>query len=126
LRFIYKYGYIPVPFKPLLWVGAARAELRRFPVDARQQAGYELHRVQQGLAPSDWRSMPSVGPGVIEIRIHSEIESRVCYISKYPEGVYVLHAFEKRSQQTSQHDIAVCRERLAAVLSHRRSGGKSP
>lgn len=112
------------PFKPLRWVGAALAELRHFPPEARREAGYELHRVQHGLAPSDWRPMPSVGSGVIEIRLHGDIERRICYVAKYPESVYVLHAFAKRSQQTSQQDIVLCRERLAAVLIYRRAGGE--
>jgi phage-related protein len=108
--------------KPLFWAGAALAELRGLPAEARRQAGYELHRVQQGLEPSDWRPMPSVGAAVIEIRVHTDIEIRVFYVAKYREGVYVLHAFEKRSHQTSQHDIDLSRERLAAVLRYRRSG----
>jgi phage-related protein len=107
--------------KPLFWAGSALADLRSFPENARRQAGFELHRVQQGLEPSDWRPMPSVGAGVIEIRVHSDIESRVFYVAKYREGVYVLHAFEKQSQQTSQRDIDLGRERLAAVLTYRRS-----
>jgi len=48
---------------------------------------------------------------------------RLAYeINRQREGVYVLHAFEKRSQQTSQQDIALCRQRLAAVLTQRRTG----
>ena len=109
-----------MPIKPLFWAGAALAELRGFPAEARRQAGYELHRVQEGLEPSDWRPMPSVGAGVVEIRIHTDIECRVFYVAKHREGVYVLHAFEKRSQQTSQRDIDLSRERLAAVLEYRR------
>ncbi len=35
----------------------------------RRQTGFELQRVQQGLDPSDWKPMRSVGAGVREIRI---------------------------------------------------------
>ncbi len=56
--------------KPLRWLGNARATVRAFPPDARRDAGYQLYRVQQGDEPSDWKPMPSIGPGVREIRVH--------------------------------------------------------
>ena len=43
--------------------------------------------------------MPSVGRGVMEIRLRGELEHRVLYIAKYAEAIYVLHAFEKKSQK---------------------------
>jgi len=39
--------------------------------------------------------MPSVGPGVAEIRVHSEGEYRVLYVATFAEAVYVLHAFRE-------------------------------
>lgn len=44
--------------------------------------------------------MASVGPGTIEIRIHTGTEHRVLLVSKFAEAVYVLHAFEKKTQKT--------------------------
>jgi phage-related protein len=76
--------------------------------------------MQQGLMPSDWKPMRTVGPGVLEIRLHSGLEHRVCCIAKFEEAVYVLHAFEKRTQQTPQADIELAAKRLAAVLQARR------
>jgi phage-related protein len=35
--------------------------LREFPADARQEAGFQLDRVQRGLEPFDWKPMPVVG-----------------------------------------------------------------
>ncbi len=113
------------PLRPLLWVGPVLETLRGLPADARQRVGYELHRVQEGLAPGDWRPMPSVGGGVVEIRVHTTLEVRVLYIARFREGIYVLHAFEKRSQKTRQHDIGVGRASLAAVLQYRRTLGRS-
>jgi phage-related protein len=75
--------------------------------------------------PTDWKSMPSVGPGVTEIRIHTHVEHRVMYVAKFEEAVYVLHAFEKRSRQTRDADLNLARERLRQVealrLEERRS-----
>ena len=65
--------------------------------------------------------MTSVGPGVREIRIHTVLEHRVLYVAKFAEGVYVLHAFEKRSRKTATDDVEPARQRLAIVLAGRRA-----
>jgi phage-related protein len=41
-------------------------------------------------------------------------------VAKFEEAVYVLHAFEERSQQTRDTDIALARERLKQVEALRR------
>ena len=63
--------------------------------------------------------MTTVGPGVIEIRVHTRVEHRVFYIAKFEEAVYVLHAFEKRTRQTPQSEIALAQKRLANLLRRR-------
>ena len=107
--------------KPIFWVGSSLEDLRRFPEEARRSAGHQLHLIQQGLEPYDWRPMPSVGSGVCELRIHTRGEYRVFYIAKYPESVYVLHAFEKKSRRTEQRDIDLAKRRLTQVIRQRRS-----
>src|SRR5215218_1937542 len=72
--------------KDLFWVGSARDDLREFPEDARKIAGHQLHLVQLGLQPDDWKPMPSVGAGVYEIRVRTEVERRVFYIARHAEG----------------------------------------
>jgi phage-related protein len=106
--------------KPILWIGSSLDDLRAFPEDARGVAGFELRRVQQGLQPTDWKPMVTVGAGVDEIRVHTGREHRVFYIARFEEGVYVLHAFEKRSRKTPSREIEVARTRLHEVLAMRR------
>ncbi len=106
--------------KPLRWVGASLEDLRAFPEAARGEAGYQLRRLQQGLLPTDWKPMSSVGPGIAEIRIHSGVEHRVFYVAKFEEAVYVLHAFEKCTRQTRQADVDLATKRLADVVRSRR------
>ena len=101
--------------KALYWVGRSRDDLRAFPVAARREAGHQLHLVQLGLDPDDFRPMPSVGIGVIEIRIHGQTEHRVFYVAKFADAVFVLHAFEKKTQKTSKKDIEIGQERLKEV-----------
>ncbi len=107
--------------KPLRWVGTSLDDLRAFTETARRRAGYQLRRIQQGLHPDDWRSMPSVGTGVAEIRLHSDGEHRVLYVAKFDEAIYVLHAFEKRTRQTRHLDLEIGRRRLAEVTRSRSS-----
>lgn len=108
--------------KPLIWVGSSRADVRAFPADARRIAGFQLWRVQRGLDPNDWEPMPTVGAGVREIRVHTELEHRVLYIAKFTEGVYVLHAFEKRSRKTPQRELEIAGHRLRLLLRERARG----
>ena len=98
--------------KPILWVGAALHDLRAFPADARRRAGYELYLVQNGHEPSDWKPLPTVGTGVTELRIHARGQYRVLYTARFADGVYVLHAFAKKSRRTPKADIEIARSRL--------------
>jgi phage-related protein len=108
--------------KAILWIGSSLDDLRGFPEEARRVAGFELRRVQQGLQPTDWKPMASVGAGVEEIRVHTGQEHRVFYVARFEEGVYVLHAFEKRARKTPDREIEVARTRLRDVLATRRRG----
>ena len=63
--------------------------------------------------------MTSVGRGVREIRIQTELAHRVFYLAALEEGVYVLHAFEKRTRKTSPHDVKLARDRYRALLEKR-------
>jgi phage-related protein len=107
--------------KPVHFVGSSREDLRDFPDDARETAGHQLFKVQQGKEPDDWKPMPAVGPGVNEIRVRDESGGyRVLYVAKFEEGVYVLHAFEKRSQKTLHSDIGLAKGRYADLLRWRK------
>jgi phage-related protein len=65
--------------------------------------------------PSDWKPLPTVAPGVQEIRIHTGLEHRVFYVAKFSEAIYVLHAFEKQTRQTRKADLALAKRRFADV-----------
>ena len=65
--------------------------------------------------------MSTIGPGVCEVRVHTALEHRVCYIAKFAEAIYVLHAFEKRTRKTSQRDLDLARQRYQALVVQRRT-----
>ena len=103
--------------KPIVFVGDSLKRLREFPPDARHDAGYQLDKVQQGKQPDDFKPMPSIGKGVEEIRIWEDSGTyRVIYTARLADAVYVLHAFQKKSQATSKRDVEILRERLAQVV----------
>ena len=117
-------GYIHtsiVTMKPIRFLGDSLAALRGFPADARHDAGYQLDQVQRGRQPADFKPMPSIGPGVEELRIWSDRRTfRVVYVARLPESVYVLHAFQKTSAATSRPDIAKARRRyMELTRTHR-------
>ena len=71
--------------------------------------------------PGDWKPMSTIGAGVIEVRVHTEVEHRIVVIAKFDDAIYVLHVFEKRSRKTLQRDLNVARRRYHDVLRGRRT-----
>lgn len=99
--------------KRLEFLGDSLEQLREFSELARKEAGVQLHKVQLGLDPSDWKPMTTVGQGVREIRIRDEAGAyRVLYVAKIEDAVYVLHAFQKKTQRTAKRDLDLAAARL--------------
>lgn len=108
--------------KPLRFRGTSLAALREFPADARQGAGFQLDRVQRGLEPDDWKPAAAIGSGVRELRIWEQAGTfRVIYLAKLAEAVYVLHCFQKKTEQTSEKDIQLARKRFNDLMKERRT-----
>ncbi len=102
--------------KPLCFLGDSLKRIRAFPNHAKQDVGYQLDRVQHGLEPDDFRSMPSIGKGVEEIRVWDETGTfRILYTARRADAVYVLHAFQKKTQATSRRDIQIAKTRLTQI-----------
>lgn len=102
--------------KPVRFQGSAREDLAAFPESARREAGYELFMVQVGRNPTDFKPLPSVGPGVYELRVRDETGAfRVIYVARFEEAVYVLHAFQKKTRKTRQADIELAAVRYKTI-----------
>jgi phage-related protein len=107
-------------WKTIQWLGDSRDRLRKFPHDARRDIGYQLSLIQAGRPATDWKPMPLVGPGVVEIRVHAENEYRGFYLAKFEEAIYVLYVFAKKTQKTSSLDVELGKKRYRELLERRK------
>jgi phage-related protein len=86
------------------------------PDSVRHDIGLELMRVQFGGEPKNFKPMPTVGTGAYEIRVRDESGAyRAIYVAKFEPAVYVLHAFQKKSQRTTKMDIELAKARYKLI-----------
>lgn len=61
--------------------------------------------------------MNTVGRGVQEIRIRDVAGAfRVLYVAKFEDAVYVLHCFQKKTQNTRKSDLELAGQRYRDLL----------
>ncbi|HHT9684010.1 TPA: type II toxin-antitoxin system RelE/ParE family toxin, partial [Legionella pneumophila] len=80
------------------FLGDSLSRLREFDADAKQDAGYQLDKVQRGEQPDDFKPMPSIGKGVEEIRI--------CSV----QGQILLFAFIHKRRQAWNYRLIIISE----------------
>ena len=102
--------------KRVFWMGGSKEDLKAFPEDARREIGHQLEHVQEGMDPDDWKPISIVGAGVREIRVRESSGAFRCiYLATRPEGIYILHCFQKKSQKTSRQDLELAQTRLKSI-----------
>ena len=102
--------------KEVVWMGSSKADLKTFPAAVVDDIGHQLFLVQCGLEPYDWKLMMTIGTGVREIRVKDVAGIfRTIYLATRSEAVYLLHCFQKKTQQTAQRDIELARQRLRDI-----------
>lgn len=103
--------------KKIIFIGNSLDNIKKFPHEVKREAGHQLDRVQRGKDPLDWKSMQGIGSGVKEIRVRdSDGIYRVIYVAKFEEAIYVLHAFQKKTQKTNQLDLETARRAFKRVV----------
>lgn len=107
--------------KKAIYVGSVQKDIAAFPEKARQRIMTALTAVSAGLelSPKEFKYMPTVGPGCYELRLKIDRQYRVFYVAKFHEAIYVLHAFVKKTEQTSKTDIELGITRYKALLKYR-------
>jgi phage-related protein len=105
--------------KPAYFHPAARDALRAFPEDVRRAFGAAIHDLQLGhsLAMPLSRPTPALRSGAAELRVRDGAGVyRAFYAVRTSEGVFVFHAFTKKTQATAARDIAIGKRRLKEML----------
>ena len=104
------------PLKPVTFLGSSLDDLREMPETVRHAIGVELMTVQLGGTPSNFKPIASVGAGAYEIRVRDVAGAfRTVYVTKFAESIYVLHAFQKKSQKTAKSDLELARRRYKLI-----------
>ncbi len=102
--------------KPVRFVGAALADLKDFPKNAMQDVGFQLDKISKGQDPDDFKAIPRVGRGAMELRVWDEEGTfRILYVAKFEDAVYVLHCFKKTAQKISDADIDIAKNRYKSI-----------
>ena len=103
--------------KGLLFYAGSRKDYMDFPAPIISRAVFQLDRVQRGLDPDDWKPMTSIGSGVKEVRLRDESGAyRIIYLATFAETVFVLHAFQKKTQRTAKRDIDLATQRFKELV----------
>jgi phage-related protein len=103
--------------KPVRWVGSSKDDLSAFPLDVKRRVGGALYEAQTGGKATYAKVMKGYkGAKVLEIVDDFNTDTfRAVYTVSYPEFVFVLHAFEKKSKSgiaTPKADLKKIETRL--------------
>ena len=87
------------------------------PDDVIDVFGFALHLAQMGKKHDQAKPLKGFGgASVLEVvEDHMGDTYRAVYTVKIADKVYVLHAFQKKSQQTAQRDIDLAKRRCSQV-----------
>jgi phage-related protein len=99
--------------KPIVWL---HGEIKTPPLstNARLEAGFYLRRLQRGelLSMPRSRPMPDIGARCHELRVDDgSLTWRVIYRTDV-DAILILDVFAKKTRQTPQAVIRICRRRL--------------
>ena len=105
--------------KPLDWVGSSKKDFLDFPEPVKDEMGNALGVAQLGGTHPSAKHWKGQGPGVFELVEDYRSDTwRAIYCVRFPEVVYVLHAFQKKSPsgvKTARPDIDLVERRLKAA-----------
>jgi phage-related protein len=103
--------------RPLFWVAKSLDDLRSFPDEVKREMGHALHLAQLGeKSPSAKPLKGFKGAGVLEVvEAFDGNAYRAVYTVRFRSGLFVLHAFQKKSHRgisTDKRDLDLVERRL--------------
>ncbi len=115
--------------RPLRFIGDSLDVLRDLPEEVKNEIGFALERVQRGKMPENAKPLKGIAPGVLEIISDFRGDTfRAVYAVKFPNAVYVLHVFQKKSTRgiaTPKREIDLVKKRLAQVVEIEKASKKN-
>jgi len=101
--------------KSIVWVGASRQDLKKFPRDVQRNVGFALYRTQIGKQHHNTKPLKGLS-GVMEIVTSYATDTyRTVYAIKLGDDIYVLHSFKKKSKKgakTPKPEIEIIKRRF--------------
>lgn len=116
-------GEVPVPDRTFVAVGSALANLRSLPREVQRAFGGALALAQEGVRPEgSVRFGEGLPRDILKFsERHAGETYRMAYVAAFPDRIYLLHAFQKKSpsgRRTSRVDRDRIRERFMLVRRH--------
>lgn len=107
---------LPVPGRPLYWVGSSKKDYRDFRLPCKIHSGSSCFSRSWGQHPPSAKLLKGIGSGIVELVDDFDGDTyRAVYTVRFGAAVYVLHAFKKKSKRgikTPQSDIDLIKQRL--------------
>lgn len=103
--------------RPIEWIGSSHKDLMALPADVRRLFGFALSLAQAGDKHDAAKVLKGFGgAGVLEV-VEDDAGGtyRAVYTVKFPEAVFVLHCFQKKSKRgiaTPKEDMDIVTARL--------------
>jgi phage-related protein len=106
---------------PLEFIGSSRDDLSDFPLEAKKEIGLALRAAQKGRKADNAKPLKGFG-GASVLQITSNFDGntyRTVYTVQLKGMIYVLHAFQKKSNmgiKTSPNDANKIKARLKTAI----------
>ncbi len=105
--------------RPISWIKAARKDFEKFPEEAQIICLTALTIAVEGGKADFVKPFKGLGSGVFEIALPFRGNAfRVIYAVQIGDDTWVLHAFQKKSNQgikTPRHEIELIKDRLKTL-----------
>lgn len=120
----------PPDIKPVFWIGGTKEDLSALHEDVRDAVGQALFEAQKGGKHSKAKALSGFGgAGVLEVVVdHAGDTFRAVYTVRWPDCVYVVHVFQKKSKsgiKTPKADLDLIEERMKRIKKARDEAAKA-
>jgi len=121
---------VPSNMKPVSWIGRTKQDLSALHQDVRDAVSQALFEAQKGGKHAKAKALSGYGDaGVLEIVTDHEGDTfRTVYTVRWPDCVYVVHMFQKKSKsgiKTPKADLDLIDERMKRITKARAEAAKA-